>query len=85
MILKRNICKGKGRNSLQEEEDASLSLVSLLNVKSKGENGMKLKGVISISIDIPEFAFQSVPLDLRRICENVIRLYSTCTIGQDYV
>lgn len=38
---------------------------------------MQLKEVIAISIDILEFAFQSVPLDLRRVCENVIRLYSS--------
>lgn len=46
---------------------------------------MQSKGVIAISTDIPEFAFQPVPLDLRRICENFIRLYATCTIGQDAV
>lgn len=59
--------------------------ISLLNVKFKGENGLQSKGVIAISIDIPEFAFQSVPLHLRRVCENFIRLYATCTIGQDAV
>lgn len=46
---------------------------------------MQSKGVIAISTDILEFAFQPVPLDLRRICENFIRLYATCTIGQDAV
>ncbi|RMC14960.1 hypothetical protein DUI87_07139 [Hirundo rustica rustica] len=35
--LKKNIPKGKGRNSLQEKGDASLPLISLLNVKSKGQ------------------------------------------------
>lgn len=85
MILKRNISKGNDRNSLQEEGDASLPLISHLNVKSKGENRMQLKGVIAISVDIPELAFQSVPLDLRKVRENFIRLYATCTIGRDAV
>lgn len=85
MILKRNISKGKGRNSLQEEGDASLPLISLLNVKSQGENGTQSKEVIAISIDTPEFAFQSVPLGLRRVCENVNRLYATSTTGQGAV
>ncbi|TRZ16736.1 hypothetical protein HGM15179_010385 [Zosterops borbonicus] len=50
-----------------------------------GENGTQSKEVIAISIDTPEFAFQSVPLGLRRVCENVIRLYATSTIGQGAV
>lgn len=57
MILKRNVSKRKGRNSLQEEVDASLALISLLNVKSKGENKIQLKGMIAISIDIQELVF----------------------------
>lgn len=57
MILKRNVSKRKGRNSLQEEVDASLALISPLNVKSKGENKIQLKGMIAISIDIQELVF----------------------------
>lgn len=56
-VLKRNLSKGKDRNSLQDKGAASLSLISLLNVKSKDVNGMQSNGVTAFSTDVSELVF----------------------------